>query len=51
MKFAALGVLACAAILTAQSTATYRAWNQPVEPFRIAGQLYYVGASNVTGQQ
>jgi metallo-beta-lactamase class B len=22
-------------------------WNQPVEPFRIAGNLYYVGASNV----
>lgn len=24
------------------------AWNQPVEPFRIAGNLYYVGASDVT---
>ncbi|MEA2563969.1 MAG: metallo-beta-lactamase class [Acidobacteriota bacterium] len=24
-----------------------RSWNQPVEPFRIAGNLYYVGASDI----
>lgn len=25
-----------------------RSWNQPVPPFRIAGNLYYVGASDIT---
>jgi metallo-beta-lactamase class B len=25
-----------------------RSWNQPVAPFRIAGNLYYVGASDIT---
>ena len=34
--------------LIAQPTQTYRAWNQPVPPFRIAGHLYYVGMSQVT---
>lgn len=34
--------------LHAQGTAEFRAWNTPVEPFRIAGELYYVGAANVT---
>jgi len=32
----------------AQSNPTWREWNQPVEPFRIFGPLYYVGASDVT---
>jgi metallo-beta-lactamase class B len=32
----------------AQSDPTSRSWNQPVEPYRIAGNLYYVGASDVT---
>lgn len=36
-------VLACA-----QADPTSRSWNQPVEPFRIAGNLYYVGASDIT---
>jgi metallo-beta-lactamase class B len=31
-----------------QQDPTSRSWNQPVEPFRIAGNLYYVGASDVT---
>jgi len=30
-----------------QSDPTSRAWNQPVPPFRIAGNLYYVGAKEV----
>jgi metallo-beta-lactamase class B len=34
--------------LFAQKDPTSRSWNQPVEPFRIAGNLYYVGASDVT---
>lgn len=32
----------------AQSDPTWRSWNQPVEPFRIVGNIYYVGASDVT---
>src|ERR1051325_11371726 len=31
----------------AQPDATSRSWNRPVEPFRIAGNLYYVGASDI----
>ena len=31
-----------------QADATMRSWNQPVEPFRIIGNIYYVGASDVT---
>lgn len=40
-------VLICAPLL-AQQDPVSRSWNQPVEPFRIAGNLYYVGASDVT---
>jgi metallo-beta-lactamase class B len=32
----------------AQKDPLSRSWNQPVEPFRIAGNLYYVGASEIT---
>ena len=33
----------------AQSTPEQRAaWNQPVKPFRIIGNIYYVGAANVS---
>ena len=32
----------------AQPTDTFRSWNQPVVPFRIIGNVYYVGASDVT---
>jgi metallo-beta-lactamase class B len=45
--------LALALVLTlpasafAQYTRAEAEWNQPVEPFRIAGNLYYVGATNV----
>jgi metallo-beta-lactamase class B len=35
-------------LATAQNDETSRAMNQPVEPFKIAGNLYYVGASDVT---
>jgi metallo-beta-lactamase class B len=34
--------------LYAQADPTSRSWNQPVEPYRIAGNLYYVGASDIT---
>jgi metallo-beta-lactamase class B len=30
-----------------QSDPTWRSWNQPVEPFRIIGNIYYVGASDI----
>ncbi len=39
-------VLAC--VCVAQSTPEQRSWNQPVEPFRIIGNIYYVGASDIT---
>jgi metallo-beta-lactamase class B len=32
----------------AQADETSRTWNKPVAPFRIAGNLYYVGATEVT---
>ena len=31
-----------------QADPTSRSWNQPVEPYRIAGNVYYVGASDIT---
>lgn len=31
-----------------QADATMRSWNQPVKPFRIIGNIYYVGASDIT---
>jgi uncharacterized membrane protein len=43
-----LPLLLFAAAAFAQKTPEARSWNQPVEPFRIAGNLYYVGASDVT---
>lgn len=47
-----IGVLILVLLIPASSCAqadeTSRSWNQPVKPFRIAGNLYYVGASDVT---
>ncbi len=43
-----IGAILCAAAAGAQQTATWREWNQPVAPFRIAGPLYYVGMAQVT---
>lgn len=34
--------------LFGQSNPEWRSWNQPVQPFRIIGNIYYVGASDVT---
>jgi metallo-beta-lactamase class B len=36
-----------AASAFAQPDAESRSWNRPVEPFRIAGNLFYVGASEI----
>jgi len=41
-------LLLLASSVLAQSDATSRSWNQPVAPFRIAGNLYYVGANEIT---
>ena len=35
-------------LAAAQLDETSRSWNQPVEPFLIAGNVYYVGASDIT---
>jgi len=40
-------LLLAAPLAHAQSTETFRSWNQPVEPYRILGPLYYVGASDI----
>lgn len=40
-------LLLCATCF-AQADPTYHPWNQPVEPFRIVGNIYYVGASDIT---
>jgi len=42
-----LCVLFCPISGNAQADATSRSWNQPVKPFRIIGNLYYVGASDI----
>jgi len=41
--------LAACSTVFAQNGADQRAaWNQPVKPFRIIGNIYYVGAANVS---
>lgn len=37
-----------APIAMAQQSEEFRKWNQPVKPFRIAGNVYYVGANELT---
>lgn len=44
--FAFLSVFAPSA--KAQENETFRSWNRPVDPFRIVGNLYYVGANDIT---
>jgi metallo-beta-lactamase class B len=46
--FTIILVLLISFSISAQKTEEERSWNQPVEPFRIAGNIYYVGASDVT---
>jgi metallo-beta-lactamase class B len=41
-------LLAVTAVSTAQLSETDRSWNRPVEPFKIAGNIYYVGANEIT---
>ena len=50
MRFAIIlaSLFIAAAPAAAQRDAVSQSWTQPVEPFRIAGNLYYVGASDLT---
>lgn len=41
-------ILFCATFIFAQTDELFRSWNQPREPFRIIGNIYYVGASDIT---
>ncbi|HKQ07465.1 MAG TPA: subclass B3 metallo-beta-lactamase [Blastocatellia bacterium] len=41
-------VIALSGSLAAQSDETSRSWNRPVKPFRIIGNIYYVGATEVS---
>lgn len=43
-----LTALLMAVALWPQSPANFLAWNQPVDPFRVSGRLYYVGTENLT---
>ncbi len=45
---AAALVLVLPALARPQADERSRSWNRPVKPFRILGNLYYVGASDVT---
>jgi metallo-beta-lactamase class B len=46
--FAILTLLIIPSITQAQASSKWRAWNQPVKPFRLIGNIYYVGANEVT---
>lgn len=48
MRKLLLLLLVSASTVLAQSDETSRSWNQPVEPFKIIGNIFYVGASDVT---
>lgn len=49
MSFRILAVIfLLSASVFAQLSETEQAWNRPVEPFRIAGNLYYVGAADLS---
>lgn len=48
MRRLMLALLLLANAAFAQKDPVSRSWNQPVEPFRIAGNLYYVGATDIT---
>lgn len=45
--FISCGLL-CPTTTNAQADEESRSWNQPVKPFRLIGNIYYVGASDVT---
>ena len=46
--FSVIFIFLCPALAKAQADETSRSWNRPVKPFRVIGNIYYVGASDVT---
>ncbi len=40
--------LLCLTRAAGQATEEARSWNQPIEPYRVIGNVYYVGASDIT---
>src|SRR5687768_559502 len=46
--FLLCAVMVAATVLAQRSPAERRAWNEPGEPFRIIGNIYYVGAAGVS---
>lgn len=50
MKFPVLVfmILMLSFVCSAQLSETEREWNAPVEPFRVIGNIYYVGAADIT---
>ncbi len=47
-SFGLVLILVISAPCFAQLSETERGWNAPVEPFRIIGNVYYVGAADIT---
>jgi metallo-beta-lactamase class B len=47
-KLVLAAVLVLSTFALAQGTAEWRSWNQPVPPFRVTGNIYYVGANEIT---
>lgn len=48
VAFLCIAMFFSSPVAHAQADETSRSWNQPVKPFRIVGNLYYVGASDIT---
>lgn len=44
----AASILTFSSISLSQQNETDRSWNQPIEPFKVAGNIYYVGANEIT---
>ncbi|HJU55226.1 MAG TPA: subclass B3 metallo-beta-lactamase [Pyrinomonadaceae bacterium] len=48
LSISLLLTLLCLARAVGQATEEARSWNQPIEPYRVIGNVYYVGASDIT---
>jgi metallo-beta-lactamase class B len=46
-SFSLLFLIVSASFVPGQADPTSRAWNKPVPPFRIVGNLYYIGATEI----
>ena len=47
-RFISIVLLLCPLPARGQPDDVSRSWNRPVKPFRLIGNIYYVGASEVT---